>query len=170
MKLNEKQKLFCREYIVDFNRTQAAIRAGYSKKTARFQAYHLSTNIYIQEYIKKLIEKRKMKIDVEEEEIIAELKKIGFSDIGNVKFKENGEIDISKIDTSLINKIYTSFNKKTTRKQSKVELHSKIKALELLMKYKGMLIEKSQIDFNDITGLEKEEIEKLKGGLKDDKS
>ena len=33
-KLTTKQEMFCREYIIDFNATQAAIRAGYSKKTA----------------------------------------------------------------------------------------------------------------------------------------
>ena len=32
--LNEKQKKFCREFIIDFNGTQAAIRAGYSKKNS----------------------------------------------------------------------------------------------------------------------------------------
>jgi len=36
--LTEKQKRFCREYLMDLNATQAAIRAGYSKKTARKQA------------------------------------------------------------------------------------------------------------------------------------
>ncbi len=33
-KLTEKQKRFCEEYLVDLNATQAAIRAGYSKKSA----------------------------------------------------------------------------------------------------------------------------------------
>jgi phage terminase small subunit len=33
-KLTEKQKAFCNEYLIDLNATQAAIRAGYSKKTA----------------------------------------------------------------------------------------------------------------------------------------
>lgn len=36
-KLTERQELFCREYVIDYNATQAAIRAGYSKKTARSQ-------------------------------------------------------------------------------------------------------------------------------------
>ncbi len=32
--MNKRQKLFCDEYLIDLNATQAAIRAGYSKKTA----------------------------------------------------------------------------------------------------------------------------------------
>ena len=39
--LNDKQAAFVREYLVDFNATQAAIRAGYSKKTAGSQAHDL---------------------------------------------------------------------------------------------------------------------------------
>ena len=35
MALTDKQEMFCREYLVDLNATQAAIRAGYSDKTAR---------------------------------------------------------------------------------------------------------------------------------------
>ena len=37
MELNPKQKLFCEEYIVDLNATQASIRAGYSENTANDQ-------------------------------------------------------------------------------------------------------------------------------------
>lgn len=41
MPLNDKQAAFVREYLVDFNATQAAIRAGYSKRTAGSQAHDL---------------------------------------------------------------------------------------------------------------------------------
>lgn len=39
--LNDKQAAFVREYLVDFNATQAAVRAGYSKRTAGSQAHDL---------------------------------------------------------------------------------------------------------------------------------
>lgn len=65
--LNEKQKAFCREYIVDFNATQAAIRAGYSEKTARNQASALLAKLNIQQFVQSLIEKR-----VERTEITAD--------------------------------------------------------------------------------------------------
>ncbi|MDX8348559.1 terminase small subunit [Cognatiyoonia sp. IB215446] len=44
MALNAKQAQFAREYIIDFNATQAAIRAGYSKKTAGPQGARLLSN------------------------------------------------------------------------------------------------------------------------------
>lgn len=47
-KLCERQAAFAREFVVDFNATQAAIRAGYSEKTARTQGSKLLTNLDIQ--------------------------------------------------------------------------------------------------------------------------
>jgi phage terminase small subunit len=50
-KLSAKQEQFCREYLVDLNATQAAIRAGYSPKTARSQGQRLLTNVDVQEFV-----------------------------------------------------------------------------------------------------------------------
>lgn len=41
MPLNERQNRFCDEHLIDLNATQAAIRAGYSAKTAEQMAYKL---------------------------------------------------------------------------------------------------------------------------------
>lgn len=51
--LNEKQKKFADEYLVDLNATQAAIRAGYSEKTARVQGSRLLLNADIKSYIEE---------------------------------------------------------------------------------------------------------------------
>lgn len=45
MALKEQQKRFCREYVIDCNATQAALRAGYAKNTARQQGSRLLTNV-----------------------------------------------------------------------------------------------------------------------------
>ncbi len=66
-KLNDQQKLFAAEMLIDGNRTQAAIRAGYSAKTAKSQGSKLMTNAHIL----KLVEEGKaarmavVKIDAE---------------------------------------------------------------------------------------------------------
>jgi phage terminase small subunit len=52
--LNDKQKRFCQEYIIDLNAAQAAIRAGYSKHTARTIGQQLLTKLDAQEYVKEL--------------------------------------------------------------------------------------------------------------------
>ena len=54
-KLNQKQTLFCDEYLIDLNATQAAIRAGYSEKTARFIGAENLTKPNIAEYIQTLM-------------------------------------------------------------------------------------------------------------------
>lgn len=53
--LTVKQDNFCKEFIVGFNATKAAIRAGYSEKTARSQGQRLLTNVDIQKRIKQLV-------------------------------------------------------------------------------------------------------------------
>lgn len=55
--MNNRQKLFVTEYLIDFNATQAAIRAGYSEKTARSQGQRLLTNVDIKNVIKEEREK-----------------------------------------------------------------------------------------------------------------
>ena len=60
--LNEKQKQFCEEYIIDLNGTQAAIRAGYSAKTANEQAAQLLAKLSIQEYVQKIKNKRSERV------------------------------------------------------------------------------------------------------------
>lgn len=46
-KLTKKQEAFCQEYVVDFNGTQAAIRAGYSGKTVVMQLQVVARFLYI---------------------------------------------------------------------------------------------------------------------------
>ena len=71
--LEEKQKMFCKEYLVDFNGTQAAIRAGYSKKTANEQASRLLAKVNVQTYLKQLIEKRNERTKITQDEVIADI-------------------------------------------------------------------------------------------------
>jgi len=52
--LNDRQKLFCREYIQDFHKTNAAKRAGYSEKTAYSIGSELLKKPEIKEYLKQL--------------------------------------------------------------------------------------------------------------------
>lgn len=55
--MNARQKRFCDEYLIDCNATQAAIRAGYSIKTANEQGARLLANVSIKAYIDEQLEK-----------------------------------------------------------------------------------------------------------------
>ena len=63
-KLSPKQERFAREYLLDLNATQAAIRAGYSAKTAQEQASRLLSNVMVAARIAELKQERADKVAV----------------------------------------------------------------------------------------------------------
>lgn len=64
MTLNPKQEQFCQEYIIDLNGTQAAIRTGYSAKTANAQASRLLTDVNIKNRIDELLAMRSKRTEI----------------------------------------------------------------------------------------------------------
>lgn len=124
MKLSNKQKRFCDEYLVDLNATQAATRAGYSERTAREIGCENLTKPNIQAYIsnkqKILAEKTEIKI----EWIVAELRKTyeRCSQKALVLDRDGSDLGIWKFDAS-----------------------GSIKCLELLGKYLGMFKQKIEL-------------------------
>ena len=71
--LTPKQKRFCEEYIIDLNATQAAIRAGYSKKTAKEIGYENLTKLHVQDYIKELNSERQERTRITADQVLTEL-------------------------------------------------------------------------------------------------
>ena len=72
-KLNEKQKMFCREYIIDFIGKQAAIRAGYSPRTAEVQASRLLSLVKISEYVQRLMDKRSQRVEIDADDVLRDI-------------------------------------------------------------------------------------------------
>lgn len=79
-----RQDIFVREYLVDFNATQAAIRAGYSKRMAKSMANQLLAKPHVQAKIRELIDIRAQKAEISGEKVLKELARIGFSDIRRI--------------------------------------------------------------------------------------
>lgn len=147
MELTEQQKKFCREYMKDFNGTQAAIRAGYSKKTSNEQAVRLLANVSAQKFIKQLQEKNADKHEGLADELVEELKKIMRCDIRNFLDVGNSVKDISQLPPELstcvesIKKSETEFGDEDhggTKSSIQFKLHSKMDAIEKLAKYVGL--------------------------------
>ena len=69
-KMTAKQQRFCDEYLIDLNATQAAIRAGYSKKTARAIANENFTKPYIKEYIEKRMAEKEAELIADQDEVM----------------------------------------------------------------------------------------------------
>ena len=70
MPLTNKQEAFCHEYMVDLNATQAAIRAGYSKKTARQIGEQNLSKIDVAARVKELMDSRLNKADFRAEDVV----------------------------------------------------------------------------------------------------
>lgn len=74
--MKDKQVRFCEEYLVDLNATQAAIRAGYSAKTAYSQGERLLKNVEINKRITIAQTKRSIKTELTAEWVLTRLKAI----------------------------------------------------------------------------------------------
>ncbi len=75
-KLTPKQELFCKEYLIDLNATQAAIRAGYSEKTAQQTSSENMSKPVIQEYVQQLMKKRSDKTEIDADYVLNGIKNV----------------------------------------------------------------------------------------------
>lgn len=137
MALNDKQKLFCQEYLKDLNATKAAIRAGYSEKTARNIACENLTKPNIQQYIQELQEGIQKRNQITIDEIMTDLIEVKNRCMQNVPVmyfdkvekewkhegKENGE-PLYKFDSNgatkaldLLGRIIGAYEKDNTQKR-----------------------------------------------------
>jgi phage terminase small subunit len=96
MALTAKQQRFVDEYLIDLNATQAAIRAGYSKKTARQIADQNLSKLDIKAALEKRMQSRSARTEITQDMVLRELAKIGFSDIRKVV--RWGETQVRMVD------------------------------------------------------------------------
>ena len=80
MPLTAKQLRFCEEYLLDLNATQAAIRAGYSPRTAQEQSSRLLSNVMVAADIERRQRERSARTDVTADRVLLELSRIAFND------------------------------------------------------------------------------------------
>lgn len=76
MELTAKQQRFCDEYLVDLNATQAAIRSGYSKKTAKQIGEQNLSKLDLQEYIQKRMSEKEDELIAKQDEVMRYLTKV----------------------------------------------------------------------------------------------
>ncbi|MGY2271036.1 MULTISPECIES: terminase small subunit [Pseudomonas] len=96
MALTAKQQRFVDEYLIDLNATQAAIRAGYSKRTARQIADQNLSKLDIKAALEKRMQSRSARTEITQDMVLRELAKIGFSDIRKVV--RWGETQVRMVD------------------------------------------------------------------------
>lgn len=88
-KRTPKQKRFIEEYVIDFNGTAAAIRAGYSPASAKVIANELLTKPDIYAEVQAKIEAMTNKADITKERILLEMRRLALFDVRSL-YDENG--------------------------------------------------------------------------------
>ncbi|HET7153364.1 MAG TPA: terminase small subunit [Candidatus Kapabacteria bacterium] len=114
-KLNSKHETFCREYLVDLNATQAAIRAGYSGKTATVIAAGMMRMPEVKARIDELKKERFAQLEIDSYYVLIRLKRIVEEALGEQEPK-----------------------KEISARQKQYSVYAAIRALELIGKYLGM--------------------------------
>lgn len=148
--LTEKQRMFCKEYIIDLNATQAAIRAGYSEISAGSIGNENMQKPEIQLYVQELIKKRSERLEITADMVLREYAKIAFIDIRKF-YHESGQMKLpheltddaaASISGIELDEIW-AFNPESEQKEKvgetkKVKMHSKVSALDSMAKHLGM--------------------------------
>lgn len=147
-KLTDKQQLFVDEYLIDLNATQAAIRAGYSAKTADQQGSRLLANVKVKQAVAEKQAQRSKRTGVNQDRVVLELAKVAFAKMTDI-VDSKGRIkeDASPDDLACIESIKykESDNEYGGSVEREVKIASKLKALELLGKHLGMWSDKFNV-------------------------
>ncbi len=153
-KLNPKQQRFVEEYLIDLNATQAAIRAGYSPKTATAIASENLSKPSISAAIACAMAERSKRTGITQDRILEELAKVAFIKLTDI-VDDTGKIkaDATDEDRACIESIKYKRTDTDTgySEEREVKASSKLKAIELLMRHTGMLdsrISKEQLKLN----------------------
>lgn len=145
--LTDKQNRFVDEYPINLNATQAAMRAGYSEKTAAQQGARLLKNVKIAALIAKALEARSERTKITADRVLEELGHIGFFDIRKM-FDAKGDLlspaDLDDVTAAAIGSIDVVAKSVTVGEAKEIEYVHKIKAcdkvraLESIGKHLGM--------------------------------
>lgn len=170
MELTPKQLLFVKEYIKDFNGKQAAIRAGYTKRSAESTSSTLLSYPKVAEAIRAKTSKQDATDDELRRKVKAQLAVIAFaklSDFGTIN--EHGfslSDNFSDLDPMLQSVVREwTVNKNNTGTNVRIKLSSQEKALELLGRHLGMYTDKVDIKVVEPTIIEFKDGRKIEMGM-----
>ena len=133
--MTDKQKRFCDEYLIDLNATQAAIRSGYSKKTARKIGQENLTKLDIKKYIEERMAEKEKKLIASQDEVLKYLTSVMRGESQSTELVVEGTGDgCSEARTIL---------KEPSEKD-------RLKAAELLGKRYGLYTEKVELEVTPV--------------------
>lgn len=133
--MTPKQRIFAREYLIDLNATQAAIRAGYKKSYARRACFVLLRKPAVAASVKKGMAARARRLDIEADRVMREYAKLAFADMSKLAvWGKEGLVlrestEISEDDAAAIVEL---------SRAGKIKLHDKRAALDALARHLGV--------------------------------
>jgi phage terminase small subunit len=145
LKVSNQQKLFVAEYQKDLNAKQAAIRAGYSPRTAEQQGWKLLNKPHVMAALKNAMNQRAIRTQVTSDMVVTELSKIAFSDMKD--YVAWGPLGVTFVNSDDITESMSAAVCEVTENVTehgravKFKLHDKKGALDSLAKHLGMFNE-----------------------------
>ena len=147
--LTAKQRRFAEEYMKDFNATQAAIRAGYSKRSAESQGLQLLRKSQVSAYGDQLRAAQTERTGSDADRIKAALRAIAFSD--QRKYQKWGPTGVNVLESDGLSDDEAAAVAEVAQTITeaggsfRIKQHDKIRALELLAKMEGMLKDRVEV-------------------------
>jgi phage terminase small subunit len=156
--MNERAAKFCEEFLIDLCGKQAAIRAGYSPRSAEVTSFRLLRNARIKAKITELRLKQQERTEITSDRVLSEYAKIAFTDLVGIVNFSGGKMSIADFGnlTASQRACIKKFKVKTLTEMGpdgepvpvqavEVELHDKQHALDQLSRHLGICNEKVQL-------------------------
>ena len=135
-----RQRIFVEEYLVDLNPTQAAMRAGYKNKNPSSAGTRLAQTPVIREAIRKAMDERVTRTQIDADRVLREFARIAFADIRSfTEWNAQRGLTVKSLDqlsddqTAAIAEV-----KDGPTGEKKIKLHDKRKALESIARHLGL--------------------------------
>ena len=141
--LTRRRQEFVRQLPIDWNATQAAIRAGYSPRTAYAIGSKLLSFVDVQEALQAETVARAQQMGITQERVLLEIRRIAFAHMG--QFAVWGQEGLTPLASGELSEdqlaavAEVSDTRTRQGRQVRVKLHDKMKALELAARHLGML-------------------------------
>lgn len=141
--LPERRRRFVEEYLRDLNGTQAAIRAGYSARTANEQAARLLANASVAQAVAEAKAERSARLGLTADRVLEEVAALAFAHMGQYATWQDDQvnlIDSGKVDPRAVAEVSQKVNRYGTN--IGIKLHDKVASLKLLAQHLGIINER----------------------------
>lgn len=153
---DERRKRFIDEYLIDLNGTQAAIRAGYSPRTASAEASRLMKTPSVRDGIDRAKADRARRTGITADRVLREIACIAFANAGDIINMDTGHLvpDAPRDDLAVLAEIRIKYDLKGKKIIGReIKMCDKIRALDMLCKHLGLYNTPKNMDGSENCGV-----------------